>query len=153
MKTNVGEITFLLIPSPFAKPCTKTVFPAPKSPKRATTEPASRVFASIWATFFVSLGEFVLTSILHIPRLLHLKSQKPDHRLRHSCPEQSFDGFRLIPHKSLSGQKTKPIFFQLPAGTMHKVPHIRQDAQPFLPQNPIKRIRQRLFAKLRIRQK
>src|SRR3990167_1076597 len=153
MNTNVGEITFLLIPRPFAKPCTKTVFPAPKSPKSATTEPAARVFASFSATFFVSLGEFVLASILHMQKLPHRKSQKPSHRLRQSFPEQSFDGFRLMTHKPLSAQMTKPIFFLLPAGTMHKVPHILLNVQPFLPQNPIKRIRQQLFAKLRTRQK
>src|SRR3989344_1856853 len=143
MKTYVGEITLLLIPSPFAKPCTKTVFPAPKSPKSATTEPASRVFASFSATCFVSLGEFVLASILHMQKLPRLKSQKPGHRLRHSCPEQSSDEFHQLLRKSLSGQMTKPIFFLLPAGTMHKVPHIRSGAQPFLPQNPTKRIQQR----------
>src|SRR3989344_1908091 len=113
MNTNVGEITFLLIPRPFAKPCTKTVFPAPKSPKSATTEPAARVFASFSATFFVSLGEFVLASILHMQKLPHLKSQKPSHRLQQSCPEQSSDGFHQLLRKSLSGQMKKPSFFLL----------------------------------------
>src|SRR3989344_3986054 len=137
MKTNVGERTLLLIPNPFARPWTKTVFPAPKSPNNATTDPASRVLANCWATFFVSLGEFVLASILHMQKLPHLKSQKPSHRLRHSCREQSSDEFHQLLRKSLSGQMKKPSFFLLPAGTMHKVPHILSSAQPFLPQNPI----------------
>src|SRR3990167_8602993 len=111
MKTNVGEITFLLMPRPFAKPCTKTVFPAPKSPKSATTEPAARVFANFSATFFVSLGEFVLTSILHKQLSKPRKNQNPDRTKRPSSREQSFGGFRPMPHKSLSRKKTKPNFF------------------------------------------
>src|SRR3989344_5498397 len=146
MKTNVGEITFLLMPSPFANPCAKTVFPAPKSPKSATAEPAARVFASFSATFFVSLGESVLTSMLHKRKLQNRKNQGLNHRLRQFYPAQNFGGFRPTLHKSLSEKKTKPILFLLPARSMHKVPHIRPNAQPFLPQNPIERIRRRLSA-------
>lgn len=57
---KVGEMIFCLMPKALAKPWTKVVLPAPKSPDRAITAPlVLNLLANFLATCWVSSGEWV----------------------------------------------------------------------------------------------
>src|SRR3989338_3528491 len=79
--TKVGLRGFSFIPSPFAKPCVKVVFPAPKSPSRLITNAPFlievrllSVLASRSPIFFVSAALFVKIFIAFI----NLKDRKKE---------------------------------------------------------------------------
>src|SRR5688572_22686294 len=66
---KLGLVTRVSAPSAAARPCAKTVLPAPRSPVRLTTSPGSSVGASEAPTTRVSSAEVVTTERTFIDAL------------------------------------------------------------------------------------